>query len=39
MVRFQYIEKKIEKHGKKPLEHHSLGELDHLWEKAKHEQE
>jgi tetrapyrrole methylase family protein/MazG family protein len=39
MARFQYIEKKIEKHGKKPLEHHSLGELDHLWEKAKHEQE
>jgi tetrapyrrole methylase family protein/MazG family protein len=39
MARFRFIEEKIEKNGKKSIENHTLGELDLLWEKAKHEQE
>ena len=39
MARFQYIEEEIEKNGKKSLENYSLGELDVLWDRAKHEQE
>ncbi len=33
--RFQYIEKKVKKIGKKPLKNYSIQELDLLWEESK----